>query len=754
MTLDRKVFRSVIKRMSFYLVTCFLTIVAVTMLIGALTTANTIGIKGEEIYTSLNVEDAQFVTEDMITADDISRYESMYSLSMEPQFYIDIVDGDNTIRLFRESSKVNLSWIFETADTVYEEVTPSSAASGKIYICKKYAEENGISIGDELSLGEASLPVGGFAVRPDYLNTLKDLTETIGDYTHFTIAVADGKTFDDITGKGALGTADFYYSVIFYDKDQINSFRKALYADYRPVEYFNSDANSRISVFRGEAIMLKEEFSSYSIILFLLVMVIIAFMLSRIIDSESVNIGTLKALGYRESELSRHYVLYALIPSVTGSVLGILGGIPFSKAFAAFFFNDLDSFPYSVKYRISYMLIAFILPVVFNTVVSLLVTSRYLRKDASILMKKGKAVRKVSHFLNGSDLRFKTVYMLRTIIGNPVRTLVFVIGMTVASMIILLGGMCQDSQKNVLKNVLPDMMGDARYETGLKAFRTGKVENGETLIDVMFEVPDTTVAFNLIGYDEDNTLLKRESLSGMPLEYGRYYMTSGAANYYGIAAGDDFTFIHRITGEETTVKIDDIIDNDALRLVLTSKDNAARIVGVSPDEYNNILSTVPVDVPAEEVLKIADFDSYQDSFQQALATTKVVYRILLSVGIIVCILMVNLLAGMVIDENKKNVSMLKVLGYHGAEIRDIVLRPNHLLLPCCYLLAIPLTIFMTGLMMQGSTDYSGVYIRVVVKPGTLILYFLIVVAAYIVSLYFGSRKLGRIDMAESLKQED
>jgi len=200
----------------------------------------------------------------------------------------------------------------------------------------------------------------------------------------------------------------------------------------------------------------------------------------------------------------------------------------------------------------------------------------------------------------------------------------------------------------VIENVLPDMMGDARYETGLKTFRTGDVENGQTLIDVMFEVPDTSVAFNLIGYDEDNTLLKKESLSGDPLIYGEYYMTSGAANYYGIDAGDDFTFVHRITGEETTVKISDIIDNDALRLVLTSKENAARIVGVSSDEYNNILSEVPVDVPSDEILKVADFDSYQDSFEQALSSTKVVYTVLLTVGIIVCILMVNLLSGMIL----------------------------------------------------------------------------------------------------------
>jgi ABC-type antimicrobial peptide transport system permease subunit len=61
---------------------------------------------------------------------------------------------------------------------------------------------------------------------------------------------------------------------------------------------------------------------------------------------------------------------------------------------------------------------------------------------------------------------------------------------------------------------------------------------------------------------------------------------------------------------------------------------------------------------------------------------------------------------------------------------------------------------MTRLMMIGSAESSGVYIDVVVKPVTLILYFLIVVSTYIVSLIFGNRKLDRVDMAESLKQED
>ena len=332
-------------------------------------------------------------------------------------------------------------------------MTPSSAADDVVYICKKYAGYNNLSMGDEVVIGNEKFTIGGYALRPDYLNTLKDLTETIGDYYHFTTAVVSDDTYEKILRSDLTLTDNTYYSVIFYDSNNINPFRQTLYADYRPVEYFNSDANSRISTLRDEAVMLKEEFSSS------LVVVIVAFMLSRIIDGESVNIGTLKALGYKESELNRHYVLYALIPSVIGSLVGILAGIPFSRAFCAFFFNDVDSFPYSVRYKIIYMVVAFILPIIFNIMVTVIVTSVLLRKDASMLMKKGKNVKTVRKLFRGSGLRFKTVYMFRVLIGNPVRTLVFIIGMTVASMIILLGGMCQDSQRNVLENVLPDMMG-------------------------------------------------------------------------------------------------------------------------------------------------------------------------------------------------------------------------------------------------------------------------------------------------------
>jgi len=751
MTLSRKVLRSLGKKLSFNIVTTVLTGITVTVLIGALTTADTLQDKTEDIFGNLNVEHAQFLPVRPIDEEDLEYYQNSYDLILEPQYCEDITEGEDTIRVFADNNKINLTWIFETASGTQTEVSSSQAQDGEVYICRKYAEAHDLNIGDTITAGGAELVIAGYALRPDYLNTLKDYTESIGDYEHFSTAIVSMNTYEDVFGEE---TAPAYYSVVYNDESAINAFRADLYESYTPLEYFNSDANSRISLVKGEVPMLRGEFSSYSMILFTLVVIIVAFMLSRIIAAEGRNIGTLKALGYRKKELITHYILYALIPTAAGCLIGIIGSVPFAGAFSAFFFNDLDSFPYDVSINPLYMILAALIPVVLNSSVTAIVTSRLLNKEAVALMKNNNDARKINHAFNGSNMRFRTLYMMRVLLGNPVRTLVFIIGMTVACMIILLGGICQDSQKNVIDHVLPDLMGDARYETGLNSFHTGQVANGQTLIDVMFEVEGDPVAFNLVGYDEDNTLLERETVSGEETVYGEYYLTSCAANYYGIEPGDEFTFVHRITGQKTTVTISDIIYNNGLRLLITSKDKAAAIVGVSPDEYNNILSEVPVDVPEQDIYKIADFDTYKDSFEQMMATTKAVYAILLTVGIIVCVLIVNLLSGMIIDENSRNISMLKVLGYRDNEIRDVILRMNHFLLPCCFLLSIPLTCYMAKLLMADSVATSGIWIDVVVKPETLLIYFAVVLAAYVISLFLSRRKLDKVDMAQSLKQED
>ncbi len=85
-----------------------------------------------------------------------------------------------------------------------------------------------------------------------------------------------------------------------------------------------------------------EMMSSILPMMFLLVAaIIISIMLSRIVNNDRMAIGVLKALGYGNISVLSHYTKYALAIGLTGSIIGIAGGLllanPMSQVFVSFF---------------------------------------------------------------------------------------------------------------------------------------------------------------------------------------------------------------------------------------------------------------------------------------------------------------------------------------------------------------------------------------------------------------------------------
>ena len=743
MTINKRILRSVRTNLSFYLASSILTAITVALIIGAFATAQTLRQATEQVYDGYQLESAQFKTSTALSPEQIAALEDAYDVLLEEQlsydaaFSADAGQTEDTLRLLALNEKLNL------ADVLAGRL-PS--ADNEALISQRYAISHGVAVGDSISvLGETFL-ITGYMARPDYLYCLQNTSDPFGNYDTFGLL---GISRDALN---RLCTPVSEYAVVYLDPSMEKEFRKAVYELAAPTEYIAATANPRISLPLSQPQSLQSEFTSYAIILFLLVVVLLSLMLSRMVRKDSRNIGTLLALGYRKKELVSHYAVYSLIPAVIGGLLGVLISIPFTRAFSAYFMNDLEQVPYQAVYPYPVAAAALTAPVLLYLLSAIVILQKNVKTDIIPLLKSGSKSQHISKLFASGKGSFQRVYTLRVLCGNLSRSLVFILGMTVACLIILLGGICQDSQQNLLRNKISAVT-DARYETALKDFHTQPITSGETLIDVNFGVSGRTKGFNLVGYDEDNVLLKRNTLSGEPTEYGKYYMTRAAASYYGVQPGDSFTFYHQISMEETTVEIADIIDNDIMLLLLTSKDNAAQIVGVSPDSYNNIISKEKQDLPDEEIQSITDLGGYRDKYETLLSSSSVVYKILLVVGVIICVLLVNLLSGMVLDENTRNISMLKVLGYRNCEIQDLVLRPHHLLVPVCYLLSIPLTLLLTQAILSDTVENSGVYIDTVVQPSTLVIYFVIVLASYAISLLFAARKLQKVDMVESLKED-
>lgn len=573
-----------------------------------------------------------------------------------------------------------------------------------------------------------------------------NMDDSFPNSTDFGIALITEEAMNSVGGYSS------YYSVKYLDPEQEADFRAAIYSRYGTLEYIDKSANPRTGGLLSQVTDLESEFSVYSPIIMLVVVVVISMVLGRTVRRESRTIGTLMALGYRKQELMRHYLWYALIPAVFGDILGLVLCYPFARLFSLYMFSFAEHIEYQVQVPFGIVLAALIIPPIAYGLSAMLVLHRALGQDVVPLLR-GSRKGKVAHLLSSSKLPFPLLYSIRSLCGNISRSLTMIIGIAVASMAIILGGVYQDAYDDMLDNKVPKAMMGGQYEYGFTDFQSVNTYGDYAVMDVSFGVDGTDSMFNLVGYDEDCPLLEMETRSGEPVIYGGVYMTSSAARIFGVKSGDEFTFYDLISMKHTTVTISDIVENDVLSLIITSKANAAQILGRGADEFNVIISEKPLDIPAELLRKSASLEDYRRNTESALSTARIVLSIVKVIGALICVLVVILLSGMIIEESRRSISTLDVLGYRSSEIRRLILSSNHLLVPIGFVLGIPLGLALANMIALANAASGGILMSTALTGKTLLVSAVFIAVAYVVSLALSARKLKKIDMVECLKEE-
>lgn len=737
MTLQRKILRSLKKNLSFYITGSVLTALCIMLWVGAFSVSRTISGTYTSLFEENDLEDGQFTVSSPLTDRDMTALESEFSVILERQSFRNISYGDTTIRLFGETNKIDRAVILEGS---------ALDSDGDVLLTYNYAKAQGLAVGDTITLDGHDLVISGLCIKPDYAAMYANMEDSFPNSTDFGIALINDDAMESVGGYSS------YYSVKYLDPDREADFRAAIYSRYGTLEYISKSANPRTGGLLSQASDLESEFSVYSPIIMLVVVAVIAMVLGRTVRRESRTIGTLMALGYRKQELMRHYMWYALIPAVFGDILGLVFCYPFAKLFNLYMFSFAEHIEYQVHIPFGILIAALIIPPIAYCLSAMLVLHSSLGQDIVPLLR-GSRKGKVAQLMSSSSLPFPMLYSIRSLFGNVSRSLTMIIGIAVASMAIILGGVYQDAYDDMLDNKVPNAMMGGQYEYGFTDFQSENNYGDYAVMDVSFGVDGTDSMFNLVGYDEDCTLLATETRSGEPVIYGGYYMTSAAARIFGVESGDEFTFYDLISMKHNTVTISDIVENDVLSLIITSKANAAQILGRNADEFNVIISEKPLDIPAELLRKSASLEDYRRNTESALNTARIVLSIVKVIGALICILVVILLSGMIIEESRRSISTLEVLGYRGSEIRRLILSSNHILVPIGFVLGIPFGLALANMIAVANAASGGILMSTVLTVKTLLVSAVFIAVAYAVSLALSARKLKKIDMVECLKEE-
>ena len=742
MTINKRAGRSIRKNKAFYIISIILTALTSMVIVAAVSTGHTLTDVVKNFVDDYKAEDAEFVTYKPLTDENIENLENEYDVIIECSRYKDISvkNGDlegTTVRIFDMPEKLNLC---EVRDG-------SEPKDGEALLTQDFADVHDIKVGDNVSLGAYSYKISAYTTKADYIYMLEKLTGYI-DNKKFAVMVVNSNEYDklDVDENG-------YYS-IKYNKDNSKEVRGKLNQDYVIASYLAATSNTRISMPVNEGDAVTNMAMMYAPVMFIIIITLIVMILGRNIRNEQYLLGTFLALGFSRKQIVSHYMRYGLIPGLIGSVIGIGCSVPLTKVLCKFYIEyDFEKLTYTVNYNIPSIIVALVVPTVLYCAAIAIQAAKLLKKSPVDLLRNTGKDTKTIGIMKNSHAKTQLKMRVRSVIGHPGRSIVTMFGVMVASFCILTGLIMNDSMDLLLHGGLTSSI-KYEYLYRLNSLEEGTPDKGEALFQNYYEVDGSTVQLSTQGISEDSKYFPDKTDSGDKLELDKYYLTSAAAQTYGVKAGDELTFFNIADLEEHKVKISGIVTDNTHCYLYTGRSNATRLAGVGDGVYNCIISADKLELDKNLVASETTMTVTADTMENMMGPMKAIMAIFEIVGIVLGVFVLYLIINMIVSETRTNISVMKVLGFSRKEIANRVLNVNHILVCVGYLLGIPVAYEFVKIGYSDTIENYGMLLEPVLTIKALVIGFVLAWVTYELSLLLQKRKISRIDMVEALKENN
>lgn len=737
MKLNRRYLRSIRENLSFYLSATVLTVVTLLLYFLFNIAGNAILDFAEGFFSRNRLEDAHFSTYLPIPGGEAAELEDKYGLILETQHYINLETDGITARVFERTKQVDLYEVTAGRDV---------QADDEIVMSEGYAVSNGIHVGGRMKIGEKIYEIVGFMQRPDYLYMLENEDDSYKNVSTFYLCYMSDAAFE------ALEASGVQYLVRYGEASDVMGFRRAVHEHYYMRSYSAAAENPRITMVDQQAQMFIVMAYVLLCILPLVAVALISIMISRKVKSEQRMIGTLSALGYKKGQLMRHYAGFAVLPGFIGGIFTVLISAIAAQPLSEMGLQDYEPMRITGRLNMPDAVLGVVVPTVMYVLAALLSVHKLLKKD-TVLLLNGNAdggKKRLKRILAGRRISFRIKFALRSLLGNPARSLVVLLGVFLGCFIMLLGQTFFDSI-NRMGDEAAEAVGSFAHEYILGELLEENPYGGETMLVSAMEDEDGR-SISVIGTSDDNPYLNRKDPDGNEvLLADGYYITSLAELVFGWHTGDHVTVYNPLSLEKSEIIISGVIQNNVQKSILTSKASAAQLTGLDEDSYNCIVSDRALSIPEAKIAEEIQTSDITDQAKAMIEQMDFLLHMIIGLGVIICISAVYVAVNMLVTESRSNISMLKVLGYRNRQINKIVLHSHHILLPVGIVLSVPATYAAGSAFFKMMVDYGVMLIDTYISPDSFCIAAGLTVLCYFCSLWLLRKKVTRVDMIESLK---
>lgn len=789
--LKKKMFRDIKQNLSQFVTIFLMVLIGVMVYVGIEAYMDGMILTADKFYSENNLQDlnliGNFNNKDL---EDVKKLKNVKNAEKKLVVTgIDDLDNDKTLLIsFIEENDISKFYIMDG-----EEFDKNKRG---VWIDNFYAKENNIKVGDTIKIKYDTLvfteKVLGLINVPDHIYDIKDESELIPNRKTFGFVYL---SFNEIPESYIKNLAMKEMNIT--DENIFNMYVPEFnYKEYIPYNYIMVDVNKKKNVSNvkkdinnniknAKAIIKIEDTLSYKryqgeidegagyvgifsgLFLFIASLSVITTM-TRVVKKQKLQIGTMKALGIKNSKIVMHYIGFGFWVSLIGALCGIvLGRFFIGEIFIGMemsYFQLPNGAPI-IKLKSYLMCILVVIIVSFIT---------YLTCRKELTKKPSEALRNEvpnikTNSLNISTkgifkkLSFSSKWNLRDILRNKFRTITAIVGIVGCCALIVCAFGMLNSMNHFIKLQYNDLY-NFDYKLTLKENLDSKeiekltnlygnstsetlnieIKNGDKIDANTIFVTD---AKNLVRFqNEKGEFIKINNNDGI-------YVTRKLAKEKGLKKGDIIKWHIYGTNKYYNSKIVGFTkDPQVQNLTMTREYLESLEIDYKPDcLYTNYdLKNIK---EIENVSIIQDINELEKNMESMLSMLKSMVILIIVFAIVLGIIIIYNMGILSYSEKLYQFSTLKVLGFSDKKIRRIFVEQNNFITIFSIIVGLPLGYYLTSFIFSkviaDNYDFKA-YIN-------LSTYIIATVGTFIVSIVvskFLAKKINKIDMVASLKANE
>ena len=567
-----------------------------------------------------------------------------------------------------------------------------------VWLDIRFAEAKNLTVGDNISFTFEGMTVEkeikGLGYSPEHLYQTSD-SSMIPDYGKMGFAYLSYEAFP---------VSDVPYNVLLvkYDGNSSN-YEKQLdddltrdYSSFLPRAQHPSFAE-----FQDETEQHQMMTDVIPVIFIIISMLTLLTTMTRIINNQRMQIGVLKALGFKNRTIMFHYISYGFWMVLAGSILGLILGPLTLPPIMFEEMADLYSIPYWLTgFNISFIVVT-LLMVVLAALISYFACRNIVNESPSSAIRPKIPKVSTSGFLEKLGIwkkfSFNVRWNYRDAKRNKFRALMSIVGVMACTLIIVASFGCMDGFDEMKEWEYTDInhySSKLVLEDNITASQVDYIADdvgGEKLMESSIEIKSGDIKKSgVITVLDDNKLYTPTDDNKNPISISsnEVSISTKMAQLLGVGVGDTIKWHIMGSDKWISTKVDKIHSDPTSQGIIVSKEKLDDL-GLNYTA-TSVISSHGVDKNYSGVKTIFSMDSLTDSWDDMMESSMTIIYLLAAFASLLSVIVLYNLGLLSFTEIKREFATLKVLGFKSSQLRKLLLTQNLWFTTIGFVIGVPL----------------------------------------------------------------